>query len=245
MATVAFVNPRKRRKNPGGTAKQRAWRKKFGAMYGGRKSNPARKRKSAKRRRAPLMQSVKRHGKRVSRAAWRASGYRRNPRRRSVHRYRRNPSMRLSTGAITNNLIGAAQGATGSVLVDIAMGQIAPMLPDSLKTLNTYPIVKIGVALGLGAIGTKIAPSRYSGVVAEMAKGSMTVTLAQVIRGFMPSNLVLGRRRVPGVQGMGFNTSTQVLPDTGGRMGEFIGEHGADATTRRGYSRFGEFIGQR
>lgn len=229
MATVAFVNPSRRRARKNPTAKQRAWRKKFGKMYGGGKKHA---RRHANPRKRKYMQSVKRHGHKVSRRAWKSSGYTRNPRRR--HHYRRNPSLRLSTRGISNSLIGAAQGATGSVLVDVAMGQIAPMLPASLLSMNTYPIVKIAVALGLGAVGSKIAPSRWHGAVSEMAKGSMTVTLAQVLRGFMPANLVLGARRMP--HQMGFNAAgQQVLPDTGGRMGEFM--HG-----RR--SRFGAFIQQ-
>lgn len=230
MATVAYVNPRKRRKNP--TAKQRAWRKKFGKMYGGgkrRRTNPA-------KRRSKLMQSVKRHGRKVSRATWRRSGYTRNPRRRSA--YRRNPSARLTIRSVQNQLVGAAQGAAGSVLVDIAMGQIAPMLPAALLTLNTYPLVKIGVALGFGALTTAVTPTRWHGAISEMAKGSMTVTLAQVVRGFMPSNLVLGRRRP---NGMGFNAAGQmVLPDTGTTMGEFIGQRRSRHTER-----FGEFIQRR
>lgn len=233
MATVAYVNPRKRarRKNP--TAKQRAWRKKFGAMYGGgkkRRANPA------KRRRKQYMQSVKRHGHKVSRATWKRSGYTRNPRRRRAS-YRRNPSARLSFKSIQTQLMGAAQGATGSVLVDIAMGQVAPMLPAALLTLNTYPLVKIGVALGMGALGSAVAPSRWHGAIAEMAKGSMTVTLAQVVRGFMPSNIVLGRRR-----SLGFNAAgQQVLPDTGWNRSAGMGEFMHGRRTRQS-ERFGEFI---
>jgi hypothetical protein len=194
-----MANPRRRRRRKNASAKQRAWRKKFGQMFGGgrRRANPKKRRKA---RFGGTMRSIARKGGgAVSRSSWRASGYRRNPRRR---RYRRNPvglgRFRLPTmTGITRTVTEAAQGAVGATLVDLAMGQMAMRnwLPQFAYTDMGYPLVKGALAIGTAAVAEYLIPRPFKGIATEMAKGSITITLAGVIRQFMPSTLPMGARR--------------------------------------------------
>lgn len=113
-----------------------------------RKSNPARKRTkrvASRRRQGKTMQSVKRHGKSVSRAAWKRSGYSRNtPRRRSMAKrrssgrrgrrrrgYRRNPSVArgFNVRGIMRQFQQGMVDAAGVVGGKAATRLLANMLP--------------------------------------------------------------------------------------------------------------------
>jgi hypothetical protein len=215
---VYFVNPsrrgsRKRRANPGRrragpSAKQLAWRRKFGQMYGGGRKR--RTRMSNPKRRTKNMRSIKRYGKPVSRASWRASGYRRNPirRRRS---YRRNPigggRLRASTSGIMAVVTTAAKGAVGATLTDVVMGQLLArnILPAQLIAGNMYPVTKSALAIGLGLLAQALPIRALRDFGVHIAQGSLTVTLNQAMRMYVPASMP-----------MGYYTSGQVL--RGGRM---------------------------
>lgn len=210
-------NPKRpRRSGRRASAKQLAWRKTFAARYGGGK----RRRASNPKSRRKLMASVKRGGRKVSRRAWRASGYHRNPMRRS---YRRNPiAVRASLKSITSLLIESAQGAAGATLIDMAMGQIVVRgwLPANMLTNTTYPLVKGGVAIGLGVVvGMLPLPPMLKRFAVEGVKGSLICTLRDTVAPYISGNFPLGRR-------MGYAMPGRVL--NGRRpMGEYLHGNGA------------------
>lgn len=171
MAQLLLLNPRRRRKARKSATRRRA------------------------RRHAPKVKMQVRRGRRAATATIRVMA---NPRRRRRHaalrayrrRYRRNPSLRSAFGGVGKTLMSAAQGAVGAIAVDAIMGQVGPRLPVALQTPNTYPLVKAGVALGLGMLGARVRG--MGALAARMAEGSLTVTLHSVIRNYMPAGLTLG-----------------------------------------------------
>lgn len=242
--TLYESNPRKRRSGRRASAKQLAWRKKFAARYGGgrkRRANPSKRRR---RRTGATMASIKRRGRPVSRSAWRASGYRRNPSRR----YRRNPvAVRATMRGITTLLIESAQGAVGATLVDMTMGQIVMRgwLPLNMQTTQMYPLVKGGVAIGLGIVGNMLPlPAMFKRVLAEGVKGSLVCTLRDTISPYVAGTFPLGqnsrqmmRSRNGGSRDgyMGWRSSARTMipqPGPGGRMGEYLSGSPSAMSTR-------------
>src|SRR3990172_9854882 len=248
-------NPRRRRRRRNASAKQRAWRKKFGQMYGGgrkrRASNPKKRRRA---RFGGTMRSVRRGGRPVARSAWRASGYRRNPRRR---RYRRNPmgfgKLRLPTmTGITRTVTEAAQGAVGATLVDVVMGQMAVRnwLPAFAYTDMGYPLVKGALEMGRAGLAEYVIPRPFKGIATEMAKGSITITVAGVIRQFMPATLPMGARRF-GYGSSGYipsgrprTTMGEYLSATPGSMSMREMEAYGPGYVASGLGRTGEYLSQ-
>jgi len=245
-AVLYEENPRGRRKRRGGgTAKQRAWRKKFGQMYGGgrkrRATNPAKKRKGRRKARfGSVMRSVKRRGRPVSRSAWRASGYRRNPRR-----YRRNPNggaVRPTIRSITNVLVEAAQGALGAVAIDMAMGQLVTrgIIPATMLTPQLYPVVKGGVAIGFGLVANMLPlPAAFKRIANEGVKGSLVCTLRDTIAPFVRDTFPLGQNSPQRMRYatedrsgyMGWRGSGRAMVP--GRMGEYLGNSASMSTRER------------
>lgn len=243
--TLYESNPRKRRRSGRrASAKQAAWRREFGRRYGGgrkRNANPAKRRRRA--RRGASMASVKRGGSPVSRRAWRASGYRRNPARR----YNRNPvAVRASLRSITSLVVEAAQGAVGATLVDMAMGQIVTRgwIPSTMLTTQTYPLVKGGVAIGLGLVVNMMPlPGMVKRFMAEGVKGSLVCTLRDTISPYLSGSFPLGQnshqmmRYRPGGNRdgyMGYRTSAQtMIPQRRrGMMGEYLSGSPSSMSTR-------------
>lgn len=239
MQELLLVNPSRRRrrvKKGGGTSKQRAWRKKFGAMYGGKKRRSGARKRRHSARRSGLLQSVvyRKSGKHVSRRSFAASGYRRNPRRRSHRRYR-NPSSRFGLPSARNvmgTVTQAFQGAVGATLVDVVMGQITSrgLLPSFAATEYGYPLTKGALAIGLAALAEAVVPRPLRGFAAEMARGSITVTLTGLLRNFVPSTLPLGARGSP-MRRFGYGSSGYIPQRTIRGMGEYLS--GASASEER------------
>lgn len=173
MQEILLVNPArrpsKRRKSTkrASPAQLRA-RAKFAAAARARSkkgaavmSNPKRRTRRAKRSVAVRHRNPIRHA---------------NPKRRT-HRRRRNPiggDLRA-----TSLLKGALVGALGATAVNTVLGQVSGMLPATLTTGNMAYLTRLGAALGLAALAGKMGAKRA--MVAQMAEGSMTVTLHDAI----------------------------------------------------------------
>jgi len=233
MQEILFVNPAGRLANPhkrkhhhrhkNASPAQRAWRKRFGQIYGGKKhhhhSNPGKK---AKHKHTGVMQSVKhRSGKSVSRAAWHHSGYRRNPSRRR-NAYLMNPTFRGGLAGITGMLTSAATKAAGATLVDLGMGQLIArgVIPAAMLSAGTYPLVKGAVAIALGTVVNMLPlPRMLHGFGSAMAEGSLIVTFNSAIKSFLPSTMTLGARRR-----MGYWQSGQTMGEYLHRYPKMLGD---------------------
>ncbi|MGH7886249.1 MAG: hypothetical protein ACREPG_00160 [Candidatus Binatia bacterium] len=208
MAQLFMLNPHKRRKARRNPRRMSAKQRKYFGPRRARanparraRANPARRRRRARRNPAPLLVNARRRRR-----------ARRNPIAR--RRYRRNPALRLSTRGVVNQVTTAAQGALGATVVDVAMGYINPNLPANMLTANVYPIVKSGVAIGLGALGGMVGGT-VGRFAAAGAIGSLTCTLHDVMRSFLPATLQLG-----------FINSGYVAPRA---MGAYVNGLGASA----------------
>lgn len=197
----------KRRRAP--SAAQLRARRKFAAMARARakaarrkiRANPggtmAKKKKKATTRRRRVIRSVRRGGKAVSRETWRASGFRRNPRRRRRARsYRRNPR-RLRRSYRRNPFFGGGLvgdlatlgGQTVAALAGAALGRrIAALIPVA-DDPGKAPIISWAkaalIALGLKMVNRKFLrlPSQY---VDAAALGVLLGPTKDVIVGFVP-----------------------------------------------------------
>lgn len=183
---------RSARKRP--TAKQLAARAKFAAMArararAARKSTPTRKRRSkvmaAKRRRtrkARPMRSVRRKGGgAVTRQAWKASGFRRNPRRRRVarRRYRRNPSIQ----GIGNQVLALGK-QTVAVMAGRTLGRtISGMIPFG----SANPLLNAGKGVAV-AIGVKMLGRRFlsADLADALAVGAMIGPVTDLVSTYLP-----------------------------------------------------------
>lgn len=184
MAQMLLLNPRRRR-----AAK--------------RKAKPANKsaatpRRRAKRRATPISAAPLRR---------RARARRKNP---ITARRRRNPIRAGGTAgrSILSQLKAAAVGGAGAVGVELLMGYVSPMLPESLRRqagkIGVGDAVKAGLTVMLGSIVGKRVP-----IVREMAAGALVVQAASMIRTLLPSSMSLGyyspARLVPGNARVGPN----------------------------------------
>lgn len=164
-----------------------------------------RARRNPKRRRRPAAASpVVTRARRTIRRA-----------RRAVHRSaRRFSGARL--GFRPNQIMalakGAAIGAGGALLTDVAMGYASGVLPASMASrVNTdgstnwlYFATKGAVAIALGVFGGKVIGQATA---ARMGEGALTVMAYEILRGLMPSGITLGGmgyyNAAPMVNGMG------------------------------------------
>lgn len=172
MAEMLLINPRRRRKAKRKTASpaQRAARAKFAAMARARRKNPAASVAARRRRKNPILSAV-----------------------RSRTRRRSNP---IRMGGMMSGYMGMIQAAfvqgAGAVAFDVAHGQIARFLPDSLKrtpgSVGVGDAVKAVITAALGKLLAK--PTR--GLSLKAAQGSLTVQAHGIIASMVPSTLALG-----------------------------------------------------
>jgi hypothetical protein len=152
--------------------------------------NPRRRRvKKSHRRRAKNSRRRHRH----------AGGFRirrrrvKNPRSHKRHRRHRNPIMRkhrrrhrnpLSVSGVKNAIVPALMGAAGGVAVDYAFQFAAPYLPTSLTTgVYVVPVMKLGVAFGLGLAARKFLGSEKGNAVMAGALAIQAYNLIASILG--------------------------------------------------------------
>lgn len=198
------------------------------------------------------MASVRRRGGAlVSRASWRASGYRRNP-RRGRRSYRRNPvAVRATFRSITTTLVDAAQGALGAVAVDMVMGQLVTrgIVPATMLTPALYPVTKGAVAIGVGLVGNMLPlPAAFKRIVNEGVKGSLVCTLRDTITPFVRDTFPLGQNshqrmrysREDRSGYMGWRGSGRAMIP--GRMGEYL-QGGPSAMSTRERQRWSPSYG--
>jgi len=214
MAELLLLNPRRRKRRRTRLTARRRRRNPFAAFARNRNAmmaNPRRRR----RRRNP--------------------SHRMSNLRRYVMRNRRNnPTMALTARGIGTQVMNAATGAVGALAVDAVMGQVNNFLPPALKTPFVYPVVKMGAAIGLGVLARPLLP-RHAGL---MAAGSMTVTMRDFLRGFLPDALPMGYVNPGYIPGSGTMATQLMQPGVGmrgRRMGEYVG--------MGGMGRVGEYVG--
>lgn len=173
-------------------------------------ANPRRKRRS--KRRAARKMTAKQlkyfgGGKRKSRRGGKRRARRHSAGAPVMHRRsrRRSGSKRVGRSFSTHNAMNllktGAIGGAGAVLVDIGMGQLAPMLASSLPSMSTpvdattggpnygYYGLKAALAVALGTWGGKVIPG---GMAERMSEGALTVLAYQFIRPMVPASLTLG-----------------------------------------------------
>ena len=174
MAEMLLINPGhrpKKRKTKRASPAQRAARAKFAAMARARRKNPAKSVAARRRRRSnPILSAV-----------------------RSRTRRRSNPIKLggMMGGYMTMIQAAFVQGA-GAVAFDVAHGQIARFLPDSLKrtpgSVGVGDAVKAVITAALGKLLAK--PTR--GLSLKAAQGSLTVQAHGIIASMVPATLTLG-----------------------------------------------------
>ena len=186
--------------------------------------NP-RKRRATRTRRTRALSKVRRNPV-AKLSAMTLRKRRRNPAHkmatvRSRVMRRRNPALRPTLGNIGGQVMNAATGAVGALAVDAVMGQVNNFLPATLKTQYVYPIVKMGAAIGLGMVASRVLP-RHG---AAMAMGSMTVTMRDFLKSMLPAGVAMGYVNPGYVPGTGTMASQLNQSGVGmrGRMGEYVG----------------------
>lgn len=149
----------------------------------------------------------------------------------------------FSTGSVVPMVKSAGIGAAGAIGVDIAMGYATRVLPASVASpvaadggMNYgYYATKGALAIALGVLGRRvISPSLAS----KMAEGSLTVTLYNAAKGFIPTG------SVP-MSGMGYPSSAMIA--RGGnvrRISEYVNAGGTNAN-RAMRREMGEYVGRR
>jgi len=187
---MALVNPRRRSGRRHGrshrTAAQRAATKRMIAARWGssRKRHTARRHNPVylsnpsprRRRRSSAMRSITHHGHSVSRAAWRRSGYRRNPARRGFD----------LMGMAKNTLVPGAIGGVGAVGLDMILDRLP--LPATLTFGPMRPVVKFAGAIGLGILAGMITNRRIG---EQVAIGAIAVSVYDLVKGFMPGAMMV------------------------------------------------------
>jgi hypothetical protein len=180
-----------------------------------------------RRRRAPSKRRARRRSATIT--------VRSNPRRRRARRsarrsYRRNPvsvaGIRATLPGITSAATRALSGAAGAVVVDMAMGQAAKVLPANLTSRYNaagginwlYYASKAAIAIGLGVAGQRLLPGRMKTFAARGAEGSLTVQAYEILRAVIPADMInLGYYNPATVTGRGMNGLRRV-----GRVGKYL-----------------------
>ena len=143
--------------------------------------------------------------------------------RRTTHRVRRRASSigrRLSSSNMVALLKNGAIGGAGALGVEVIMGLGQSVLPASVTgrvnadgtTNYLYYGTKAAVAVVLGTVGGKFLGG---GTAAKLAEGSLTVSAYELMRGFMPAGVTLGRGAGVAGRGVGFMNPAQVLRGQG------------------------------
>lgn len=211
MQELLIVNPAKRpskrrKSTKAASPAQKRARAAFAAMARARSKNPAKRRtRSAKRARTTgvtiMSNPRKRHTKRRT---VRARARRRNP---------------ISVGRLKpmSLLTPALMGAVGAVAVNTILGKLP--LPASATTGNMKYITQATAAMLLAVVGSKMGGK--SAMMAQMAEGSLTVTLHQAI-----VDLASGAgMNLSGVSGMGYYLPgrTAVMPSRSSNPAQMAG----------------------
>lgn len=178
-----------------------------------RRAAPKRRRRTSAPRR---MRSVRRAGgAAVSRQAWRASGFRRNPRRR--RRYRRNPgfSARGIVGQVKDLGIGAGVGLLGmaagrTISNMIPFGQGDPIMGFAKST---------AVAIGIRIFGAKVLGNDLARIAAI---GAMLNPTKDLLISFVPQ----------AQQFLGASTGVMYLPSfpTSRSIASYAGASGGEVS---------------
>ncbi len=194
---LLLINPRKRR---AASPAQRAWRKKFGQMYGGGKH-----RRSYARNPIGAVAAVNpRHRKRKYRRNPVEALAAMNPRRR--RRYHRNPRLGFSMQALTGQVMDGALGAIGGVGLDAVMR----FVPATWKTGPARYLVKGAGSVLLGVVaGMLKLPA-----AGKIATGAMTVTLYEAAREYVTTPMGLGEYTESDIQALGYYSPGQILEGT-------------------------------
>lgn len=233
---------RRKRKSGAPSRKQLAARRKFAAAArarskAARKSTTTRKRRSpvmakrrrrkattaVKRRRRPrrsgTMASVTRGGVHVGRKSWRASGYRRNPRRR-----RRNP---LSMGGIGGEIMSLGK-QTVAVMAGRYLGRtVTAMIPFASTSPYVTAAKGVAVALLIKRFGRKVVSGDLADALAIGAllgpMNDLIVSVAPQAAGFLSGGPI------------GFATFPSGVSSYA-RMGSYSGTDSDDSTYVGSYS---------
>lgn len=119
----------------------------------------------------------------------------RRARRARVSRRVRRYVQRVSTSrGLMPLLMDSAQGAVGAVTVNAAFNFLP--LPATMKSGMVGTLAKAGVAIGLGMLAPR------NRMVANMVKGSLTVTLYDALKGM----------GIPGLAGLGYYQPAMAMP---------------------------------
>lgn len=247
-----FINPkersrrmakRKKRRSPAQKAATRkmiaARKREAAAKRKGRRSVKRKTRRAASKRRKPTgtMKSVRRHGKRVSRAAWKRSGYTRNkPRRNTMARrrkrrgtsrkrsYRRNPaafSVRGVMKSFQQGVIDAA-GVVGGKAATRLLANVLP-LPKGGGAIMGFAVQGIAALI----VGTAARQFLGKETARMMIAGGFAAPIETIAKGVPVIGPALGDDYLLGEYYMGElpmgeydDPSVGDLP-----MGEYVGEY--------------------
>lgn len=228
MSELLLINPRRRRKAKRSSPKRRRNPVHAKSTHNRRRrvhrmSNPV----APLRRRRHRVSAVRHH----------------NPRRRK-HGYRRNPIAGLSVNSIMGMTKDAAIGAVGALAVDVAYGYVKGWLPASMQSPNDatgsvnpmYFLAKGGVAVLLGVLGKKLTNK-----AGHMAQGSLTVTMYDLLKGFVPASVNLGYVSPGHMAGSNASRTgpSQVFQARG--MHEYVGMSGYESPRARETASIGEY----
>jgi len=232
---VLSGNPRRRkgRRKGRSAAQKRAFRKMI-AM------NPRRRRRKGRSR-------MKKHSAVGAISAPRRR-YRRSLRGRARLASRRGIKfLRANTGTLSKPFSMIAPALTGAVGA-IAVSAVASRLPipAMLQVGKTRYITQGALAIGLGMLASKI-PGVGSGVAAKMAEGSLTVTLAELIKEIATENGInLGGMGyyLPGIRASAIPGGAPAPSINGMRgVGKYISGPGAVVPFRRNMAGFASTSG--
>lgn len=166
-----------------------------------RKRRPGRPKKAKAKRRARRAKS----GKRI--VMRRHSGWISNPKRRTRRKFRRNPIGGFNIKSFSNNtLMPAAIGGIGAVGLDVILAMLP--IPAAIKTGPFKPIVKIAGAVGIGMLAGMIAGRKFG---ENVTAGAVTVTLYDIIKGFVQKTMPNLPLSEYGDDGMSYVQAGQVM----------------------------------
>lgn len=189
----------------------RARRTRAASTVGG--SVARRKSKSRKRRSGGRIKSVRRvGGAAVARTSWRASGYRRNPRRHRRHHYRRNPG--FSVGGIVSSVKQGVMDAAFILGGKAGTRFVSNFAPAGLKDTP----VKVAAVQVLAAIGLGIVGRRFLG--GDKARFIVAGGVVGAIESYINNDATLKASAVG-----------QLLGDDALELGEYVGNGGDGYST--------------
>lgn len=195
MSQLMLVNPRRRKRRKMSAAQRKYFGKRRTSVSG--KRNPRRRRRSAAR-------TVTTVARRTARRARRAG--------RRFASNRSGSAKLLPANFIKGTVIPAGMGGAGALAVDVAWGFLP--LPANIKTGPLAPVVKIGAALALGMVVSKVAGKAMG---EKVTAGYLTVMAYNLLKGVVGKALP----QLPlGDYNMGYVQAGPFLPDAS--MGVYL-----------------------